>query len=129
MHQLFQPGATKTFSRLVSETDTAVFNNETVHPVYATFAVARDAEWCCRQFVLEMKEADEEGIGTMVSVEHHAPALVGSRVDFTATIASIRDNEILCTYEARVNNRLIACGQQIQKILKKEKIRKIFERQ
>lgn len=123
---VFKTGSTKTFSKTVSSADTATFDSGTVHPVYATFSIARDAEWACRLFVLEMKEADEEGIGTFVHVNHHAPALINETVVFTATIKSINGNEIICSFAAHVGTRLIASGRQGQKILKKEKIERLF---
>lgn len=123
----FQIGDRKQISHLVTEADAATFITGNVHPVYATFAVAREAEWVCRQFVLEMREADEEGIGTFVTVEHRSPALIGQTVDFTATIESITGNHIICTYEARVGDRLVASGRQGQKILKKERISQLFD--
>lgn len=126
MKQLFKTGDQQQFSRLVRPEDCAAFENGAVHPVYSTFALVRDAEWCCRLFVLEMKDADEEGIGTMISVEHLSPAKAGSTVHFTATIARLQGHEIICSYEARVGERLIARGQQGQKILKKEKLEEIF---
>lgn len=126
MKELFKPGDQQQFSTLVRPEDCAAFENGVVHPVYSTFALARDAEWCCRLFVLEMKDADEEGIGTMITVEHLSPAKTGSTVQFTATITRLEGHEIVCDYEARVGERLIARGQQGQKILKKEKLEKIF---
>lgn len=126
MKTLFKPGDTKTFERKVTEADTAAFETGEVHPVYATFALARDAEWACRLFVLEMKEADEEGIGTQVEVKHHSPAKVGETVIFTAKVKHIERNEILCSYTASVGDRLIASGTQTQKILKQEKLKALF---
>ncbi|WP_295122422.1 hypothetical protein [uncultured Chitinophaga sp.] len=126
MEQRFQPGDVRQFTRKVRAEDCATFESGNVHPVYATFALARDAEWCCRLFVLEMKEEDEEGIGTSLTVHHHSPAPEGITVEFTATIKSINKNEIICTYEARVGERLIATGEQAQKILKKEKLERLF---
>lgn len=126
MKQLFQPGDIKTFSRRVREEDCAAFDSGQVHPVYATFALARDAEWCCRLFVLDMKDADEEGIGTMLSVQHQSPAPAGATVIFTAAIKEINGNEVICRFDARVGDRVIASGEQGQKILKKEKLEQIF---
>jgi predicted thioesterase len=122
----FAPGDQKTFERIIQTQDTATFDSGQVHPVYATFALARDIEWACRLFVLEMKEADEEGIGTSLAIQHLSPALVGETVSITATVKSIQKNEIICSYEARVEDRLIATGEQGQKILKKERIEGIF---
>ncbi|MGX5817567.1 thioesterase family protein [Chitinophaga lutea] len=126
MRQLFKPGDQKTFTRVVREEDCAAFDSGRVHPVYATFALGRDAEWCCRLFVLEMKDAHEEGIGTMLSVEHHSPATLGSEVRFTATVTGLEGHRIRCSFEARVGGRLIARGEQEQKILPKEKLDRLF---
>lgn len=126
MNTMFSIGDVKTYTKVVSSQDTATFDSGTVHPVYATFSIARDAEWACRLFVLEMKKADEEGIGTFVHVNHHAPAMVNETVVFTATIESINGNEIICSFAAHVGTRLIASGRQGQKILKKEKIERLF---
>ena len=127
MKNPFQPGDQKVYEKVVKESETASFEQEQVHPVYSTFALARDAEWTCRLFVHEMKEADEEGIGTMITVHHRSPAKIGSTVTFEATIKSIEGNEIICNYLAKVNDRLIAEGEQGQKIVKKEKLKKLFE--
>ncbi len=127
MLHIFKPGDTKTFRRSVRKEDCAAFDNGLVHPVYATFALARDAEWCCRLFVLEMKETDEEGIGTMISIQHVAPAVEGSQVYFIATVKEINGHEIICRFEARVGDKVIAFGEQGQKILKKEKLKKLFD--
>jgi fluoroacetyl-CoA thioesterase len=126
MKNLPQPGDARHFEVQVQVADTATFASGQVHPVYATFAVARDAEWVCRLFVLEMKEEDEEGIGTFVTVDHHSPALVGQHVHFTATVESLRGNELICGWEAKVGDRLLASGRQGQKILKKTKLDALF---
>lgn len=112
---------------MVSREDTARFESGEVHPVYSTFALARDAEWTCRLFVLQMLEDDEEGIGTFVNVRHYSPAAVGSHVHFVATIDRLEGNEVVCRYTAHVGDRLIAEGEQGQKILKHEKLRKVLE--
>lgn len=126
MKDVFQLGAVQTYSHVVSESDLAEFESGLVHPVYATFALGRDAEWCCRLFVLAMKEEDEEGIGTFLNVEHVSPAMIGSEVQFIATLEQLNKNEVVCRFEAFVGQRLIARGQQGQKILKKEKLKNLF---
>ncbi len=127
MKGLFKIGDRKNYQRRVRQEDTAFFESGQVHPVYATFALARDAEWACRLFVLEMKEADEEGIGTMITVHHHSPAAIGETVDFMAEIIALKGNSIVCRYEAKVGERLIASGEQGQKILKKTRIASLFK--
>lgn len=123
----FKPGDERSFSKTVKEDELAHFDSGQVHDFYATFSLARDAEWSSRLFVLEMKEEDEEGIGTYVNIQHHAPALLGESVKFTATITEVHKNNVYCTFEAKVGDRLIASGSTGQKVLKKSKLTEIKE--
>ncbi len=128
MKTVFKIGDQQRYQVKVGVNDTATFDSGNVHPVYATFALGRDAEWCCRLFVLEMKDADEEGIGSYLKIEHKSPALLESTVNFTAEIMQMNGNEIICSFEAKVGDRLIAIGETGQKILKKEKLENLFSR-
>lgn len=123
----FKTGDTKEFRHIVTDADAARFESGEVHPVYSTFALARDAEWAGRLFVLDMKEDGEEGIGTGITVTHHSPALMDQEVVFTATLTEVNKNEVVVDYAAHVGGRLIATGKTWQKILKKEKIERLFE--
>lgn len=127
MKSNFYLGDKKTFIRIVRKEDTAAFESGEVHPVYATFALARDAEWCSRLFVLEMKEAQEEGIGTFVTVKHLSPAFIGDEVLFEAEIEVLTGNEVNCLFTAKKGNRLIAEGRTGQKIFTKEKLTNLFD--
>ncbi len=124
---VFKTGDKKTFERTVRHEDTASFESGSVHEVYSTFALVRDAEWCTRLYALEMKEENEEGIGTFVNVKHISPAFVGEKVLFEAVIDELKGNEINCSFTAKAGGRLIAEGRTGQKILAKEKIEGIFE--
>jgi fluoroacetyl-CoA thioesterase len=126
MKQPFKLGDAKSFIHVVSDADTARFDSGEVHSVYSTFALAREAEWSGRLFVLEMKEEGEEGIGTGITVKHLSPALIGQEVEFTAVLIDINKNEIVTDYTARVGERVIAEGRQWQKILKKERLDALF---
>lgn len=110
---------------LIVEADLAAFETGVVHPFYGTFALGRDVEWACRQFVLEMKEEDEEGIGTFLNIEHKSPAMLGEVVEIRAEIIKLEKNIVDCKFSVHCNERLIAQGTQGQKILKKEKIEAI----
>ena len=127
MKQIFSPGSKRGFTKVVDKDDIAAFESGTVHEVYATFAIARDAEWAGRLFVLEMKDEDEEGIGTFVLVDHHSPALVGDTVVYEAIMDEMYKNVVGCTFTAYVGDRLIASGRTGQKILKKDKLQQLFE--
>jgi predicted thioesterase len=127
MKNLFKPGDRKSYSRTVRPDDVAAFNGQVVHPVCATFALARDIEWTTRQFVLDMREDHEEGIGTFLSIDHKSPALVGETIVFEAWIDQLNGNELICFYEAHVDDRLIALGKTGQKILKRETLDRLFK--
>ena len=127
MRNIFKIGDRKEYRRVIGPGDVAAFHGKVVHPVCATFALARDIEWTSRQFVLQMCEDDEEGIGTMLTVNHKSPAFVGEEVSISAWVEAINGYELICSYEASVHGRLIATGQTGQKIFKKDKIERLFE--
>lgn len=126
MKNIFKPGDKKQLVYRVKPEDVASFQGEVVHAVCSTFTLAREIEWATRQFVLEMREAHEEGIGTKLVIDHKAPAFVGDEIMFTSTIDTLEKHEIICAFEATVNGRIIATGKTGQKILSREKIAKIF---
>lgn len=128
MKNIPQPGDQKTFKKIIQESDQAIFNGELVHPVCSTFALARDFEWSSRLFFLEMKEENEEGVGTMLHILHHSPAFVGEEIQFTATVEKIENTELTCSITAKVGDRLVASGQTGQKMLTKERLKKIQRR-
>jgi fluoroacetyl-CoA thioesterase len=128
MIEKFKPGDCKNYHCEVTEADIAAFHGETVHPVFATFALARDMEWSSRLFVLEMLEEDEQGIGTYLKIDHSSPAFLGEKIEFTACVISWQKNELICAITAKVGDRLVASGETGQKILKKEKLESIFKR-
>lgn len=128
MKNPFSIGDTKTFSRVVAPEHFAAFDSGVVHPVLATFWIARDAEWVCRLFVLEMKEEGEEGIGASVTVQHSSPALEGQQVNYRATLTAVEGNKVVCSWQATVEGRLIASGEQVQYILEKARFERTLEK-
>lgn len=129
MKDIFKSGDRKQTRYVVRQNDVAAFQGEVVHAVCATFTLAKEIEWSTRQFVLEMRDNDEEGIGTYLTIDHKGPAFVGEEIIFTAQVVAVQENELICSYEARVGDRLIATGKTGQKILKREFINKIFNKQ
>ena len=115
-----KPGDVHEYSFTVQADDVARFKGEIVHPVCSTFTLAREIEWTTRQFVLRMRDEDEEGVGTFLSINHQAPAFVGEEVRIVAQVESLVGNELICTYTATTDKRLVATGKTGQKILKKE---------
>lgn len=119
-------GDTRTYTKRVTAADFARFEAGLVHPVCSTFALAQAAEWAGRLFVLDAKAEDEEGIGTSLTINHKSPAFEGETIEILATLERYDGVDVVCTFVARVGERLIAEGQTGQKILKKEKLARVL---
>lgn len=126
MKLIFKEGDRKSMKVKVYNTDIATFKAKTVHNVCSTFALARNIEWATRQYVLEMIDIDEEGIGTYLKIHHKSPAMVGEILTIESEVKSMVKNELICRFKVLVDDRMIALGESGQKILKKEKLEKIF---
>ncbi len=129
MKNPFSIGDTREYHTRVTEAKLARFEGEgLVHPVYGTFALAQDAEWVCRLFVLEMKEAGEEGVGSYVSVRHLAPAPLGTAVRLVARLERVEGNAVWCSWQCWAGERLIAEGEQEQRILDHARFAALIDR-
>lgn len=126
MKEIFKAGDRKEHRFVVKDGDLARFEAGIVHEVCSTFALAREIEWTTRQFVLDLKDEDEEGIGIFLQIYHKAPAFAGEEITFVGVFESLRGGELSCSFEAHASGRLIAHGKTGQKILKREKIKSIF---
>ncbi len=126
MKHIFQPGDTKVYRKFVTAADFARFDDGLVHAVCSTFSLAQAAEWAGRLFVLEMKDEDEEGIGTFLNINHKGPAFEGDVIEIKAIISEAVGNNVICRFEAKVGDRLVADGETGQKILKKEKLARVL---
>jgi predicted thioesterase len=128
MKPIFSPGDQKKYRKKVEPADVAAFHGHVVHPVCSTFALAREVEWTTRLFVLDLRDDDEEGVGTFVHIHHKSPAFVGDEIEFTGQVERIDGHELICSFEAKVGDRLIASGKTGQKIFKREKLNSLFSR-
>src|SRR5688500_16918126 len=97
MKQIFKKGDEKTYTKVITSRDCASFHGQVVHAVCATFSLARDMEWTTRQFVLDMRDDDEEGIGTFIHIDHNGPAFEGEEILYKGYIESIHENEVICS--------------------------------
>jgi fluoroacetyl-CoA thioesterase len=94
-----------------------------IHPVYATYWLARHLEEAGRKVILPFLEPGEEGIGSAVSVRHLAPALPGARLEVVVEHVETRGNRVLVHGSATAEDgELIGEGQTEQTILPKHVI-------
>ena len=112
-------GETAVLDVVVTEAMTVHFDElGPVHPVYATYSMAKHFEEAGRTLLLPHLEPGEEGIGTAVSVEHLAPAWVGDRIRITARCAELRGGRLTCELTAvDADGRLLGRGTTGQAVL------------
>lgn len=100
-----------------------------VHPVYATYWMAKHMELVGRKVLLPFLEPGEEGIGYEVRVRHLGPALPGTRLVVTGEHLRTEGNRLYVT--CRVVDQwgeLIGEGETTQVILPAERIEERFAR-
>ena len=98
-----------------------------LHPVYATYWMAKHMELASRKIILPYLEDDEEGIGFRVEVSHLASALPGMRVRVEAVHRETAKNRV--HVDCRVYSELgdlIGEGSTVQVILKKDRLESNF---
>ena len=94
-------GSTATLDVVVTPQMTVDFDEMgKVHPVYATYTMAKHFEEAGRKLLVPHLEPGEAGIGTSVSVEHRAPSWVGDAIRVTARCVEVRDGRLTCTCSA-----------------------------
>lgn len=118
------------FETVVTEEMTVNFEElGPVHPVYATYWMAKHMELAGRKIILPFLEEGEEGVGSYVEVRHLASALPGMRIKVVARHEKTVGNRVHATMQAF--NELgdpIGEGRTEQVILPKEKVEALFAR-
>ena len=99
-----------------------------LHPVYATYWMAKHMELVSRKIILPFLEEGEAGIGFEVAVKHLASAVPGMRVHLTARFERMERNRVFATCEAvsELGDQL-GTGSTVQVILSEERLEGAFE--
>ena len=86
-----------------------------VHPVYATYSMAKHFEEAGRKLLLRHLDSDEDGLGRSVTVEHLLPSWVGDRLTIEARCVAIDGNRVTCECTATdADGRLVGRGSTVQ---------------
>lgn len=94
-------GFTQTLTVTVTDDMTVDFGElGRVHPVYATYWMAKHFEEAGRKIILPFLEAGEGGIGSQVDVTHTASALPGMQVTVTAVLERTEGRRVYATMRA-----------------------------
>lgn len=130
-----EPGRTAHHSVIVTPAMTVDFEVEdeprlgALHPVYATYWLAKHMELTSRKIILPYLEPGEEGIGYRVAVDHLASALPGMRVDIEAVFTRQEGNRVHADCRATSElGDLIGQGATIQVILEQAKLERNLQR-
>jgi fluoroacetyl-CoA thioesterase len=92
-----------------------------VHPVYATYSMARHFEEAGRKLLLRHLEEGEAGIGRAVSVEHLAPSRVGDTIRVTARCTRLEGARLTCECRAvDTRGQLLGHGSTVQVVLPRD---------
>ena len=92
-----------------------------VHPVYATYNMAKHFEEAGRKLLLRHVEPGEDGLGSSLSVEHLAPSWVGDRLTIEARCTEVRGNRLTCACTATDGEgRQVGRGSTEQVVLPRE---------
>ena len=99
-----------------------------LHPVYATYWLAKHMELVSRKIILPFLEEGEAGIGFEVAVKHVASALPGMRVTLTARFERMERNRVFATCQAVSElYDVLATGSTVQVILSEERLEGAFD--
>lgn len=123
----FQPGIAKEITIVVTEDMCPAFDGVIVHRCYSTWSLVHHMEIAARKVLVDFLEDHEEGVGSHVSVDHHAPCKVGNVVRVRAELTAISHNRVICEVTAHDGDRLIARGKQIQVVMDKQRIKRMIE--
>ena len=112
----------------VTEDMCPAFDGIVVHHVYSTWSMAHHMELAARKVLAPHLEADEEGIGGHLSIDHIAPAIVGARVRVRAEAICVDASGVTCEVTAWEGDTLLGRGRQVQRVLPKSVLAKIIDR-
>jgi predicted thioesterase len=100
-----------------------------VHPVYATYTMAKHFEEAGRTLLLRHLDDGEEGLGSAVSVEHLAPSWVGDRLTVEAHCVAVDGNRLTCECRATDGDgREVGRGSTVQVVLPRERLDALLSR-
>jgi predicted thioesterase len=97
-----------------------------VHPVYATWMMAKHMEEASRKVILPFLEEDEDAVGHAIDVAHLAPTAVGERVRVRATLERVDGRRIHCALEAGNQRERIGTGRNVQVVVSRHRLRERY---
>lgn len=78
--------------------------------VYATPSLIRDIEHACRDLIVARVPEGQDSVGTVVSITHTAPTLLGMEVTIAVTVAELDGRKVVFDVAARDSVETICKG-------------------
>ena len=92
-------GATDTRTFTVDKDRTIGFMGEDCR-VYATPSLVGDIENTCRDMIVALLPEGQDSVGTVVSIAHMAPTVLGMEATITVTVAELEGRKVVLDIEA-----------------------------
>ncbi|MCH2136687.1 MAG: hypothetical protein MK101_08910 [Phycisphaerales bacterium] len=121
-------GTNQTISVTITDDMRPAFAGRVVHDVCSTWDLARHLETAARAVLEPYLQEDEEGIGSHLSIDHIAPAPVGSTITIRAEAIEVSDTTLVCSVTARDGDTELAHARQVQRVLPRTAIDEIMHR-
>lgn len=94
MHENLTVGTSETRTITVDKDRTIDFMGDDCR-VYATPSLVRDIEHTCRDLIFERVPDGQDSVGTIVSIAHIAPTLLGMEATVTAKVIEIDGRKVV----------------------------------
>jgi fluoroacetyl-CoA thioesterase len=120
-------GNAETIQFVVTEEMQPQFHGVVIHPVCSTWDIAHQFECAARETLAPHLEIDEQGIGSHLSIDHSAPAPLGTTVTVSAIITELKDCTVVCEITASIGDTVCATGKQIQRVLPSATIKNLIQ--
>ena len=123
-------GTVATHATEVTKDMCPAFDGEVVHGVYSTWSMAHHMEIAARRVLVPHLAADEQGIGSHLSIDHVSPQPVGRIARVVARCIEADESTVVCeviAYDGD-SDRVLGRGKQVQRIYPKNKLNEIIER-
>ncbi len=121
------PGTAFVLEFEVAESMCPHFDGALVHPVCATWTLCHQMEVAGRKLLAPYLEPQEEAVGAHISIDHRAPAVIGSCVRVRAETVHATHRRLEASVTAHAGDRLLATGRFVQIVLSKEMLAAILD--
>lgn len=127
--QTVVPGTTAQLVRLVTPDMAASFDDEEeVHPIYNTSALARHVEQVGRRLLLPHLDPGEEAVSRRLETESLAPVPVGATVELEAVAATVVARTVTVDVVVRWDERVVSRARFVQMVVDKAAFQRRVDR-